>query len=255
MDAYKEYLTFLHSDASDQVAREDTVTDTEYVLPDTSNEDLYVSFTKYTHPSDLEYFNEHYAVRNWTQAYVRIVKCLFAGYPDKIRSLIGLNIGGRDRVDFADSAGVDTMIDPKEIAEDLYLETNESADGIVKKIGQLLDICDVNYENVVITYSTSRTSKAQDVTSAPSKNIEKKPSEENDSFCSWLVEAQGMAEATGRNYTSAINTADEYVKEQHIGYGNICETTDYTAVYETADALFQTEFAEFNQRQKISSIS
>ena len=44
LDAYKEYLTFLHSDASDQVAREDTVTDTEYVLPDTSNEDLYVSF-------------------------------------------------------------------------------------------------------------------------------------------------------------------------------------------------------------------
>lgn len=107
----------------------------------------------YTHPFKLIYFDEHYPVGNWTQVYVQTLKFLYNDFPDRIRSLMNSSLSGRGRIDVTDSIGADSMIAPKEISDDLYLETNESADTIVTKIGKLLNICEVDFENVVITYS------------------------------------------------------------------------------------------------------
>jgi hypothetical protein len=257
LDAYRDYLLFINSDDVTESDGEVPVPDESPMPSEDKSGTLQVSFSEsrsysYTRPSDLEYAGEHYSVRNWTQAYVQIVKCLFEDFPDKVHSLMGKSIRGRGRIDIADTAGSDAMLAPREIAEDLYLETNESADAIVEKTRMLLDICEIDYENVIIAYSPSRnTREAPKTIPAERERTAASASKNgNASFYEWLTETQGMAEATGRSYASAINTADTLAREHSIGHGMICGTTDWVIVEETADALFQTiEFIEFNQSQ------
>lgn len=260
LNAYKAYLEYLKAKESNDGVTPGTPEDTEMGLDDISigNNDtnLHVSFTRthtyrYTRPSNLKYFDEDYVVKNWTQTYVQVVKCLLEDYPDIIRSLMNASLGRRGRVDISDSAGVGAMIAPKEISEQLFLETNKSADDIVNKLRRFMDICEVDYENVVITYSTSMlSSREHDSTLISTEEISSSSSTANVSFYDWLTESQGMSVATGRSYVSAIKTADEYVREYNIGHGKIHGTADFVVVRETVGALFETaDFIELNQRQ------
>lgn len=256
LGSYKKYLEYLsveetaaqanYSDARGEVSNSEATEEKDGTLQ--------VSFSEprrywYTRPYDLTYFGEHYPVRNWTQVYVQTVMCLYDDFPDKICSLTNSSLRGRGRIDITDSAGVDAMIAPKKIIDDIYLETNESTDTIVAKIGKLLDICKVDYENVVITYSTSKSENSGEI-SILSEEIRPEPSAKGVPFYVWMTQSRGMAEGTGRSYDSAINTADAFVVEHHVGHGTIRGTTDYEIVKETADALLQAPaFIELNQRQ------
>ena len=69
-------------------------------------------------------------------------------------------------------------------------------------------------------------------------------------FYNWLIQNQGMAEATGHGYNSAINTADDFARKHNLGHGTIRGVTDVTSLSETLKALSQNvEFAELNRRQ------
>ena len=111
-------------------------------------------FYSYTQPFDVEYAGMHYPVRSWKQAYVQVVKCLFNDFPEKIYDLKGKALRGSGSIDIADVA--DFLRTPREIAENLFLETNESADDIVTKIGMFLEICGIGADKVFISYYPSR---------------------------------------------------------------------------------------------------
>lgn len=264
LSVFKEYLHYLengNTENKDDITVEENKGQTPGISTDSSDETyaglLEVSFTEdrsysYTRPSDLEYSDTRYSVKNWTQAYVQLVKCLFEDYPDKIVSLKGKSIRGRGRIDVANTSGSDAMLDPREIAEDLYLETNESADEIVEKSSLLLKLCNVDFDDVKITYAYTQVGKRKpEIVQTKTKQQESEErNTEGLSFYDWLVQIQGMAEGTGRSYDSAINTADAFAREKHIGHGMIRGTMDFIVVSETTDALFQTiEFVELNQRQ------
>lgn len=110
----------------------------------------------FTRPETLSYFGKEYVVKNWTQAYVQTMCCLYADYPEAIKKLSGANIGGCGRIDVADTSTVGQMTAPKELPDGYYLETNLSATDIALKIKQLLDLCRVDYENVVLTYRSTK---------------------------------------------------------------------------------------------------
>ncbi|WP_455654126.1 hypothetical protein [Phascolarctobacterium sp.] len=110
----------------------------------------------FTRPETLSYFGEVYAIKNWVQAYVQTLCCLYTDYPEAIKNLSGTNIGGRGRIDIADASTVGKMTAPKELPDGYYLETNLSAMDIAVKIKQLLDLCCVDYENVIITYFSTK---------------------------------------------------------------------------------------------------
>lgn len=135
-----QYLQNEHNENNERTEPESSGdADKESVDGDETDE-MKVSFTesrnyKYTRPSDLEYFGTHYSIRNWTQAYVQTLKCLFEDYPDQISSMRGKSIRGKEKIDIADTVGSDAMVAPRKIADDLFLETNESATDIVKKLG------------------------------------------------------------------------------------------------------------------------
>ena len=251
LGTYKEYLEYIakkeNSKPPNNFCEENNISGSNATVKE--DRVFQVSFTesrtyKYTHPSSLDYFEEHYSVKSWAQIYVQAVKCLYKDFPDKIRSLINLSLSGNRRIDVTDSVGADAMITPKKISDSIYLETNESAATVVTKVRKLLDICDVGYENMVIIYSAPKTAQANNI--IPSIKTQAK----DISFYTWMTQSQGMAKTTGKSYASAINIADEFAEKHHIGYGRIYGTADYRAVQETADALLHTpEFIELDQRQ------
>lgn len=260
LSAYKDYLQYLQNEQNED--NECTETEgsgdvDEESVNEGKTDELKVSFTEsrnysYTRPSDLEYFGRHYSIRNWTQAYVQTLKCLFEDYPDRISSMQGKCIRGKGRIDIADTVGSDAMLAPCEIADDLFLETNESAADIIKKIGLFLNLCDVDYDEVKILYSFSRGNRRQVNTVQIKSNGSESGGHNADglSFYDWLTKTCGMAEGTGRSYDSAINTIDKYAQEHNIGNGTLRGTTDVAVVSKTADDLFQTaEFMELNQSQ------
>ncbi len=169
LSAYEDYLQYLQNEHNENNERTEPEgsgdADKESVDGDETDE-MKVSFTesrnyKYTRPSDLEYFGTHYSIRNWTQAYVQTLKCLFEDYPDQISSMRGKSIRGKEKIDIADTVGSDAMVAPRKIADDLFLETNESATDIVKKMGLFLNLCNVDYNEVKVRYSFSRNNRRQ----------------------------------------------------------------------------------------------
>lgn len=264
LSEYRDYLQYLQEDSGD--AGDEKISEVIIAQPDSdvideNNESeaggtQVVSFVieqdySYTRLQSLEYFGTRYDVRNWTQVYVQLVKCLFDEYPDRISSLKGKSIRGKARIDLADTVGSDAMIKPHEIADDLYLETNESAKDIVKKSGLLLKLCDVDFNEVKIVYVPTH-GRRQTGTMLPETARQKTDVTPSGglSFYDWLTKTCGMAEGTGRSYDSAINTVSKFAKDHNIGNGTLRGTADVSIVSETVDGLFRTaEFVELNQSQ------
>lgn len=262
LNEYKDYLLYLQNDNAEtgrnehsSIEIEEKITYSHNRAGDTAQ---IVRFTKdqnysYTRPFDLYYSGNHYSVKNWTQMYVLLVRCLFEDYPDRIVSLKNKSIRGGGRIDISDSSGLDKMIAPREITRDIYLETNESAGDIVEKSGLLLKLCGIDYTDVSISYTSKKEGRKESVPSN-AVNVQRKAKEQYQttelSFSDWLRQVQGMASGTIHSYDSAINTADTYAREHNIGNGMLRGVADYTLVAETADALFRSaDFVEINKRQ------
>lgn len=265
LSEYRDYLQCLQEEreeASNENISEKIIVEPDSDVIDEKNESeadgtLIVSFVNeqdysYTRPQSLECFETRYDMRNWTQVYVQLVKCLFDEFPDKISSLKGKSIRGKARIDLADNIGSNAMIRPHEIADDLYLETNESVKDIVRKISMLLKFCSVDFNEVKIEYKPKNVGKRQ-TGNILTKAFGKKatvPSSDGLSFYDWLIQTCGMAEGTGRSYDSAINTVDKFAQAHNIGNGTLMGTSDISVVSETVDVLFRTtEFVELNQSQ------
>lgn len=105
----------------------------------------------YTSPIWFTYFEgERHAVSSWKDLYVRVIQELIYDYPSVFEGLKGKNIATGQRVDF--SATAEALRTPKLIRANYYVETNLSAYDIVKHIKLLLDMCNVDYDNLVIEY-------------------------------------------------------------------------------------------------------
>ena len=109
----------------------------------------------YTKPISISYFDDRRTdVSSWTDVYVKLVSNLYDDYSSSIP--VGKSFTGSGRVDFGNKEIARTMTAPKPIFMQMYLETNLSATNIVGKIKALLDICRVDYENVIIEYQGSQ---------------------------------------------------------------------------------------------------
>lgn len=111
----------------------------------------------YTKPLSISYFDEKITdLRSWTDLYVKFISFLYEDYPDGLP--IGEYFHGAGRIDFGDYSMSEDMVAPKQICDNLYVETNLSATNIVSKIKALLDHCLIDYENIVIYYESKDSS-------------------------------------------------------------------------------------------------
>ena len=89
---------------------------------------------------------------SWSEVYVRILSLLYTDYSDLIP--IGVSFIGAKRIDLCNDANYENMVRPREISADVYLETNLSADDIVKRIRYILNLCQISCQELVIYYKS-----------------------------------------------------------------------------------------------------
>lgn len=131
-----------------------SMTDTEHVK---SANIMTVDFLsmqeyKYTAPVTFVYFGKRYKEQTWKELYVQFMKCFYEDYPTIVNSLVNINISRGRRPDLVEASGYKKLKAPARITDKLYLETNNSAETIVHKIKQLMDMCYIDYENIIIHY-------------------------------------------------------------------------------------------------------
>lgn len=175
----------------------------------------------FTQPAEYSYFGEEQAkVNSWTQLYVQVVKCLMDDYPDVLRSYINRNIGGQDRCDFTDEAGMSSMTAPKKVQDNFYLETNLNATDIAGKIKKLLDLCNVDCENLEVYYQKRGYAASLTVSAPKIEDCSNSSDSESikEEFVCWMQQT-GSASGTIRSYVSAIGQSSKAANE----YG-VCDT-------------------------------
>lgn len=198
-----------------------------------------------TIPVEVLYFNQRIEVEDcWDKVYINLFKKLYKDYTDKIslnESFGGLN----KRMDFCTSKFLFSMSSPKLIAEDRYLETNLSVTDMICKLKNLLNLCFVDKENVIIKYKKKKGTQ-------PVESLTNKQTDSNsdidikERFSNWLVDEKGMARSTSRTNISAINTAERYAKKHGFSHC-VFFTYDYNEALLTKNELFNdNDFVFYN---------
>jgi len=204
-------------------------------------------------PRYFEYFGERHDVdKSWQRLYASIVQCLLEDYPDRIYGLRGKGIGNSGRMDVSEYDGLTGINTPKRISDNLYIDIGLSTDKIIVKIRHLLDLCNVDYENLVISYSSQpqNSNISNSIEKKTYRNLVQKVSRNtagSNSFYSWLIDEQGLSEATSRVYASAINTAERFAQKHQLGAKQLSGTDDFCKIEDTVSSLLQSDaFREHN---------
>ena len=174
----------------------------------------------YTRPESFSYFGEEISVNTWTDLYVSLFATIYEDYPHIFG--VGMSFSkNKGRIDLLPADVAETMIAPKPVSGTSFmLETNLSASDIVSKIKFILDLCSVDFDNVVIKYrkkdATPRVKQPDfDQTQKASAPAGKATF---DAFLTYLGKTLQMAERTAYNYAIAIGACETIAKEQ--GYTN-----------------------------------
>lgn len=204
----------------------------------------------YTKPERFSYFGERKACGDsWTALYVAVMASVMEDYPHTFKP--GMSFAQKSgRIELASDDNYSFMIAPKPIPGTAYmLETNLSANDIAAKIRYVLDLCSVNYENIVITYRKKEKETFE--------QVHQRKSFENDATCEincrsfsrYLSEALNMADATCRSYSSAINNCEAFAQEHKLASWQLY-TTDKQTAQETIQLLLSNaDFLSYNARQ------
>lgn len=204
----------------------------------------------FTKPIGISYFGKEIPVRNWTDTYVNLCRCMLEDYSEVFRKLINQPINGSGRIDFADAEHRNEMTAPKMVSNSLFVETNISATDIVKKIATLLKICAVEYHNIAIYYRSTASSLNRASVQERMSTRRTAMHYDGEEFYQWLNKEEGMAETTCRSYVSAINNAEQFAKEHKIASAKLYSTDNYWEAKETVDALLKNDlFIEYNNQQ------
>lgn len=206
-----------------------------------------VAFTK---PISFSYFGDTRPESSWKGLYVDACVMLYEDYPDVFAKLREESLSSVGKTWLVDAAHMDTLAVPKKLVEDFYVETNRSASDLVKNLKWLLDKCSVDYENVVISYSSqAEPAFVPKPVAEPLQRLRRSSnSDENgikNAFYRWLIDSQHKAESTSRVYASAIGNAEQIAKESGLA-NNRLYTENPDEAKATADALFSDPF--FNQK-------
>lgn len=97
--------------------------------------------------------NANVYVSSWTDLYVKLIQVFFA---DNAKCFtLNESFGNGTR---ADIGSKENMIAPKWVCEDVYLETNVSATGIIGKLRYACMLCHTDCDSIKIGYNKKRTS-------------------------------------------------------------------------------------------------
>ena len=204
----------------------------------------------YTKPERFSYFGERKACGDsWTALYVAVMASVMEDYPHIFKP--GMSFARKSgRIELASDDNCSFMIAPKPIPGTAYmLETNLSANDIATKIRYVLDLCNVDCGNIIIEYRKKEKETFE--------QVHHRESFENDAICEinsksfsrYLSETLNMADATCRNYASAINNCETFAREHQLPSWQLY-TANKQAAQETIQLLLSNaDFLAYNARQ------
>lgn len=214
----------------------------------------------YTKPIKYTYFEKPFNNFNsWKGMYVSLVNLLLENYDWIIEGLKGKSINSKNgRIDIGDLHYQGNMLSPKTLLNGVYLETNLSAYDITVKIKGLFDLCNIDYENLIIYYKekeSNRKSGTNEVLTkkreAYTQNKDKKGYiDKGESFYLWLKNEKGLAETICKNYYYSISNIDDFSRERNLFSESIYDLDSYQEVYNKTKILLQNyEFVKMNESQ------
>lgn len=149
---YAEYLDEMKQTASDKeqegVVSRDTIEDNDSIFTvDFRNALNYV----YTKPVSCSYKGQLIKKNEWNAVFQALVQAVYQDYKDIFP--VGQSLSSSSRIDTGSS---EEMINPKEIADGIFLECNVSATAVVNKLRALMDYCKIDYSDIEIQYRSSK---------------------------------------------------------------------------------------------------
>lgn len=151
----------LQSESSDQEMRNSGSADAPVACTNSETEGSksiavvdFLSSTDYsfTKPTRITYFGEEFFETSWKALYARVSKLLYEDYPQVFAEQVKQPSSNSKGKLIYSEAELSQVRVPSQIEPGLYIETNRSATEIVRNIKRLLDLCNVDYENLVINY-------------------------------------------------------------------------------------------------------
>lgn len=252
-DSFKECTSLTTLTDSAEIIDGDQDTGKTTVLD--LNQRFNLAFTK---PIVFHYFGEeHPTLGSWKHLYIEVLKCLLDDYPSILQSYKNKSLSGQGRCDFVDATHKGMLLSPKAITDDYFVETNLSATDIVLKIKRLLDICSVDYENLVIQYTAkipaiceNEAPKSPQTTFSRQSVLDNsKEAENRKAFIGWM-QKNGIANATILGYLSAIGQCTKHAKQFELTDKDLFEIKNANELLLIRDRLFSiSSFVELNERQ------
>ena len=243
--------SYIFSENTPAIESDTSNTESSHSQDTTFEIDFHADFDlAYTKPERFSYFGERKVCGDsWTALYVAVMASVMEDYPHIFKP--GMSFAQKSgRIELASDDNYSFMIAPKPIPGTAYmLETNLSANDIAAKIRYVLDLCSVDYENIVITYRKKEKETFE--------QVHQRKSFENDAICEinsrsfsrYLSEKLNMADATCRSYASAINNCEAFAQEHQLASWQLYATDKQTAQETIQLLLSNAEFLSYNARQ------
>ena len=199
----------------------------------------------------------NHKLKTWKEVYIGVLACLLEDYPNvfiKLKNKPTEN--SRVPIIFGKTKS-SSLRTPALIGNNLYVETNRRTDHFIRCMKIILDLCKVDYENIIIEYDelSGETSEKGKDASKPEKAVMTKKSTTNNDFVdqaafyTYLIDVQKISESTCRGYVSALKRAEQFAREERLASCQLLNCSQSEA-RKTIDALNCNEkFRIFNNEQ------
>ena len=128
----------------------EVMNDENQVLEYDFNNPASLNFTK---PVKATYFGEIVSkATSWRKLLLDLLKVLHENYPTAFNNAAGVAYPPSNVPLIGTRSDLPSFRVPGEFVDEMYIELNRSANNILANIKRLLDICNADYENLVITY-------------------------------------------------------------------------------------------------------
>ncbi len=223
---------------------------------------------EFINPIEVSYFGESKKCQGWQEAFVHIIGFLQEDYPAILRGMVGYRFAGVGKVILSGRASFDRLGNAQKINDGLYLETDCNPNEIITIVRLLMDKCNMDYDNIEITYRKQQIKQmftvtddllVQDISEeqAKSKLNEKKNNtiitsvyDGKFAFENWLISDAGLAERSAQSYSSAINVAGQYSVRLGFSEKELYFILDKEHVHQISTKLLANpDFAQLNQGQ------
>lgn len=226
--------------------------------PIVADKEIYeINFTEkfeiaFTKPLSFSYFCETKPCGDsWTDLYLIFLAVVYEDYPHLFAPGMSFSKSSR-KIELASINDYGFMRLPKRIlGTDFMAETDFSANSLVSRMKYILDLCNIDYENVVITYMKKYNDPQVDAvgisqdSSLP--NVYKKSILED--FFNYLTDDLGLSDSECHSCVSAIRFSESFAKDHHFDSWKL-NTNNYDEVKSTIHLLLgNSKFKKYNERQ------